>query len=388
MPRALIVGGTGLIGRATARCLLAAGWHVDLTGRNPAHLPAEIAAAGGRFVAADRDDPAQLLAALADGADLLVDCICYTAADATRLLPLVREAGSTVMISSKAVYVDDAGRHSNSATAPHFDGPIRETQPTMAAGDGDYTTPEGYGANKVAAEQVLLDSGRPVTVLRPSKIHGAGALRPREWVFVKRVLDRRPAVFLAHRGAGVDHPSAAANIAALVEVVAARPGQRILNSADPDAPSALEISRTIAAQLAHVWDEVLLDDGADEGLGRHPWDRPQPIVLDMTAAIDLGYTPVGDYATTVAGEVEWLVSAARGGDGAESLPGVDDAFFGPLFDYAAEDRYLATHPGWRRAEPSPCNAWPRERTARCVEGHVDYRECRGDREDGPKRPYH
>ena len=226
--------------------LLAAGWQVDLTGRNPAHMPAEIAAAGGRFIAAERDDSDQLFAALGGGADLLVDCICYTAAHASRLLPLVRDAGSTVMISSKAVYVDGSGNHSNSETAPRFDGPIRETQPTMAPGDGDYNSPEGYGANKVAAEQVLLDSGEPVTVLRPSKVHGAGARTPREWVFVKRVLDQRPAVFLAHRGAGVDHTTAAVNIAALVEAVAATPGQRILNSADPDAPSALEISRTIA----------------------------------------------------------------------------------------------------------------------------------------------
>jgi nucleoside-diphosphate-sugar epimerase len=340
MPRALILGGTGLVGRAAARRLLSAGWQVDLTGRDPAHLPADIAAAGGTFIAADRGDAAQLLAALREGAELLVDCICYTAEEARGLLPLVREAGSTVMISSKAVYVDDAGNHSNSDTAPNFDGPIRETQPTMAPSDADYTTREGYGANKVAAEQVLLDSGLPVTVLRPSKIHGSGARPAREWIFVKRVLDRRPTVFLAHRGAGVDHTTAAANIAALIEVVAAAPGRRVLNSADPDAPSALEISRTIARQLDHVWDEILLDDGADEGLGRHPWDAPYPIVLDLTAAAELGYTPVGDYAATVADEVAWLVSAARGGDGAASLPGVDDPFFGPLFDYAAEDRYL------------------------------------------------
>jgi nucleoside-diphosphate-sugar epimerase len=343
MPRALIVGGTGLVGRAAAGLLLAAGWQVDLTGRDPAHLPADLATAGGKFIAADRDDSDQLLAALGDGADLLVDCICYTADHASRLLPLVRNAGSTVMISSKAVYVDGAGRHSNSETAPHFDGPIRETQPTMAPGNGDYNTREGYGANKVAAEHVLLESGEPVTILRPSKIHGPGAQTPREWVFVKRVLDQRPAVFLAHRGGGVDHTTAAANIAALVEVAAAKPGQRILNSADPDAPSALEISRTIARQLDHVWDEVLLDDGADVTLGRHPWDAPHPIVLDTTAAVDLGYTPVGDYATTVADEVEWLVAAAGAGEGAESLPGLDDPYFGPMLDYAAEDRYLATH---------------------------------------------
>lgn len=305
-------------------------------------MPADVADAGGRFVAADRDDAGQLLAALGDGADLLVDCICYTAADATRLLPLVAHASSTVMISSKAVYIDDAGNHSNSDTAPRFDGPIHETHPTVAPNDEDHTTREGYGGNKVAAEHVLLDSDRPVTVLRPSKIHGAWALQPREWVFVKRVLDRRPAVVLAHRGVGVDHPTAAANIAALIEVVAGAPGRRILNSADPDAPNALEISRTIATQLGHEWIEVLLDDGADPSLGRHPWDTLHPIVLDMTAAVEIGYTPAGDYATTVVDGIDWLVAAARGGAGAESLPALDDPFFGPMLDYAAEDRYLAT----------------------------------------------
>jgi nucleoside-diphosphate-sugar epimerase len=331
MPRALVLGGTGSIGRATARRLLAAGWEVDLAGRDPGRLPAQLADAGGRFVAADRSDPVQLRAALGDGVDLLVDCLCYTAADAARLLPLAREAGSTVVISSKAVYVDGAGNHSNSDVAPRFDGPIRETQPTVAPSDADYDSREGYGANKVAAEHVLLDSGLPVTVLRPSKIHGAGSARPREWVFVKRALDRRPAVFLAHRGAGIDHTTAAANIAALIEVVAAKPGARILNSADPDAPSALEISRTIARQLGHEREEVLLDDDV---LGRTPWDAPYPIVLDLTAAADLGYVPAGDYASTVAEEVEWLVAA-------ELVPSPDDPFFAPFLDYAAEDRYRA-----------------------------------------------
>ena len=290
---------------------------------------------------ADRDDAGQMLAALGDGADLLVDCICYTAADATRILPLVANANSTVMISTKAVYVDRSGHHSNSAIAPRFDGPIRETQPTVAPKNNeDHTTREGYGPNKVAAEQVLLDCGHPVTVLRPSKVHGAWTRQPREWVFVKRVLDRRPAILLAHRGAGVDHTTAAANIAALIEAAAAAPGRRILNSADPDAPSALEISRTIVTRLRHDWIEVLLDDQADPVLGRHPWDTQHPIVLDMTAAAGIGYTPVGDYAATVVDEIDWLVASARGGPGADALPALDDPFFGPLLDYAAEDRYL------------------------------------------------
>jgi nucleoside-diphosphate-sugar epimerase len=243
-----------------------------------------------------------------------------------------------VMLSSKAVYVDADGNHSNSETKPRFDGPVRETQPTMTPGSGDYMSREGYGANKVAAEQVLLDSGCPVTVLRPSKIHGPGSQTPREWVFVKRVLDGRPAVFLANRGAGVDHTTAAANIAALIEVAADSPGARVLNSADPDAPSVLEISRTIARLLDHSWEEVLLDDTPADGVGRTPWDAPHPIVLDTSAALELGYEPVGDYAATVAETVEWLVSATQGGEGSELLPAPDDEYFGPLLDYAAEDR--------------------------------------------------
>jgi nucleoside-diphosphate-sugar epimerase len=232
------------------------------------------------------------------------------------------------MLSSKAVYVDAAGNHSNSDVRPRFDGPIRETQPTVAPSDIGYMTREGYGANKVAAEQVFLGSDRPVTVVRPSKVHGPGSANPREWFFVKRVLDRRPAVLLAHRGRGLDHPTAAANIAALIEVAAARPGTRILNCADPDTPNGFEISRTIARHLGHEWEEVLVD--GDE-IGRHPWDVVPPVVLDMSAAVELGYAPAGDYAATVAGEIEWLVANPLGEEGLGA----------PYFDYAAEDAYLA-----------------------------------------------
>ena len=344
--RAVIIGGTGAIGRAAARRLLAAGWSVQLTGRDPARMPRDIAAAGGRFTAADTADAGRLRAAFGAGADLLVDCACFTAGDAARVLPLARDAASTVLISSKAVYVDAAGHHSNSPVKPDFGRPVREDQPTVAPGYGDYRSAEGYPAGKVAAEQVLLDSGAPVTVLRPSKVHGPGSRQPREWVFVKRALDRRPVLFLARRGAGVDHPTAAANIAALIELAARCPGRRILNAADPDAPSALEISRAIARHLGHTWDEVLLDDqqpalGRPVTLGQHPWDRPHPIVLDMTAAAGLGYTAAGDYAATVAAGVDWLIAAAQGGEDADLVPGPGNGYFAPLLDYRGEDRWLA-----------------------------------------------
>ncbi|MGK5685101.1 NAD-dependent epimerase/dehydratase family protein [Actinoplanes sp. URMC 104] len=339
MQSALVVGGTGLIGRAVARRLLSAGWRVTVTGRDPRRLPADLAAAGVELSLIDRDDPAGLGVAVGDGRDLVVDCACYTAAQARLLLPLIRNVGSTVMISSKAVYVDAEGNHVNSPSPPRFAGAVTERQPTMKPGDMPYDSPQGYGANKVAAEQVLLDSGLPVTVLRPSKVHGEGAAPPREWYFVKRALDRRPALLLAGHGQGTDHPSAAVNIAALVEVVAQRPGRRILNAADPDAPDGLTISRLIAAVTGHAWNEVLLDENAPPQLGKHPWHRIPPIVLDTSAAQALGYRPVGDYATTVTDEIDWMIDEVAQ-EPTWKPPGIEPETATSWFDYAAEDSWL------------------------------------------------
>ena len=72
------------------------------------------------------------------------------------------------MISSKAVYVDDAGNHSNSDEPPRFDGPItRDAADDRTGRRRLHDAREGYGANKVAAERVLLDSGLPVTRAAP-----------------------------------------------------------------------------------------------------------------------------------------------------------------------------------------------------------------------------
>ncbi len=340
MSTAIILGGTGVIGRAIALRLVRRGWEVEVGARDPAGMPTELLDAGVSFTSLERHDGTQVAAMLSTGADLLVDCLAFTRADARLVLPHLAGIGSAVMLSSKAVYVDAEGRHVNSTDGPHFPAPIREDNPVMTPLDIDYRSPEGYGSNKVAAEQTYLDSGLPVTVIRASKVHGVGALPAREWHVVRRVLDARDVVLL-RRPDAVNHTSAAVNIAALVEVVAGRPGQRILNSADPDAPSVLEIVRTVTARLGHALREELLPDTAEEGLGRTPWDAASPVVLDLTAAAALGYRPVGDYASTAGPTVDWLVAEAYGRSTTAVQP---TDFFENSFGYAAEDRFLAARP--------------------------------------------
>jgi hypothetical protein len=151
-------------------------------------------------------------------------------------------------------------------------------------------------------------------------------------MFVRRILDNRPAVFLARGGRGIDHTTAAANVASLIETVAPLTDVRILNIADPDAPSAREIARIVSEHFDYDWLEVLLDDDAPAGLGRTYWDAAPPRILDLSAALALGYTPAGTYGKTVVDEFDWLVREHASLD----LSDFDDAF-----DYAAEDAYLA-----------------------------------------------
>lgn len=341
MRRALIIGGTGLVGRAAARRLLAGGWRVGVFARGRSEVPADLVDAGADVSFGDRSDPAQLRRAVGGGVDLVVDCACYTAAHARGLLELLTDVSAAVMISTKAVYVDGQGRDVNSAARPVFTEAVRESQPTLAPdASPDYDSPR-YGACKVAAEQVLLDSGRPVSVLRAGKVHGDGARRPREWVFVKRVLDRRGVLLLAGGGRGGDHPCAAVNLAALVELAAGKPGRRVLNAADPDTPDGLAIARTVAAAFGHEWTEVELDDTAPPGLGAHPWDHRPPMRLDLSAALALGYQPAGGYAETVAPTLRWLRGVARRTSAGAVLPGgYDNEYFARMVDYQAEDAYL------------------------------------------------
>lgn len=347
MSSAVILGGTGAVGFAIADRLARKGWRVVVTGRNPARFSASLEALGVRFSACDRSDLGRLRALVGTGGhDLLVDCLCFTANDARELVELADGIGSTVMISTKAVYADDAGNNVNSPVPPRFPEPITEDQAVMAPGHGDPMVGEGYGSHKVAAEQTVLASGLPVTVIRPSKIHGPGGSQPREWFFVKRCLDRRPHVLLANRGRSIDHTTAAANLAALVEVAANVPGRRILNSADPDAPSVLDIARTIAAQLDHDVVEHLLDPSADPMLGAHPWMAVEPIVLDTSAATALGYVPAGTYAETVVDAVRWMTENADvDSSGRAILPGIDGAWFEGMFDYSGEDLHLSKRSG-------------------------------------------
>jgi len=330
VPRAVLIGGTGLIGRAAARALAEDGWDVVAVSRSGT-LPEGLAELGVESIAADRADDTQLRAALGSGANVVYDSVAMNREHGEQLNRLDGLVGSLIVISTGSVYADDAGRalDGEGGEPPVLPVPIPETQRTAEPGDATYST------QKAELEQTLLEGPLPATLVRACAIHGPGAKNPRELFFVKRAVDGRRRVALAWRGESRFHTTSVANLAELIRLAAFQPGDRVLNCGDPDPPTTLEICETIGGVLDHEFEPVLLADGAFA----NPWAVPHPFVVSMEAAErELGYRPVTTYPEAVKETCAWLVGELERGRSWEG------SYIESSLDYAAEDEVLASQP--------------------------------------------
>lgn len=317
-----------MIGRAAARALATDGWEIVAVSRS-GELPDGLAELGVEAVAADRDDDAQLRAAIGAGADVVYDSVAMHRAHGEQLNRLEGLVGSLVVISTASVYADDEGRafDGEGGDLPQLPVPIPETQPTAEPGDATYST------RKAELERTLLHGPLPSTLIRACAVYGPGANNPRELFFVKRAFDGRRRVALAWSGESRFHTVSVANLAELIRLAAAQPGDRILNGGDPDPPSTLEICHAIGSAVEHEFEPVLLP--ADE-FG-NPWGVPatSPLIVSMEAAErELGYRPVATYPEAVRETCAWLVSELERGRSWEGT------YLADTLDYAAEDTVL------------------------------------------------
>lgn len=335
--KAFIIGGTGQIGRAVALKLLDDGWQVHLTSRGRRPLPEDLRARGAKLLTVDRETPGALAAALGDGADAVIDTVAYDAHHADPLLALQDDIGTFMIVSSSSVYSDDEGRTLDEACEkgfPQFPVPIPETQSTVAPG------PETYSTRKAALEHRWLEKTRkPVTLLRPGAVHGPWSTHPREWWFVKRMRDGRAFIPLAYGGESRFHTSAVANIASLIATTLDSTATRVLNVADPEAPTVAEIGEWIARLAGYQGEIRRLDTDPNlypAPVGGSPWSLPSPFVLDISNARATGWQPVTDYAGALPETIDWLMRQPLD-QWQERFP-VLAAYPGNLFDYQLEDK--------------------------------------------------
>ncbi|QWK80792.1 NAD-dependent epimerase/dehydratase family protein [Ochrobactrum sp. BTU1] len=320
--QAFIIGGTGQIGRAIGLKLLEEGWAVTFASRG-GYIPDVALGRNAKAIVLDRDQPGALSQSIGQGADAVIDTVAYDETHANQLLDIEASVGQFVVISSSSVYRDGAGRTLDEARENGFpdlpDG-MTEKQPTVEPGL------ENYSTKKVALERRLLDAAQqPVTILRPAAIHGTHSTHPREWWFVKRMMDGRVVIPLCFNGQSRFHTTAALNIA------------------DPIAPTVNEIGSHIATAMG--WNGTLVpinmgDPRLGSPIGWTPWSVPAPFTLSTEAARQIGYTPATDYARSVFATCEWLRNSAD--EKWQKRFPVLAGYTVPLFDYEAEDAFFSS----------------------------------------------
>lgn len=327
MAGSVAIVGAGQIAYAASQTFALAGWEVTLLARSPPAWP------GGqeRFQS--------YLAGLdpAPTGDVVLDTIAFDESDVARYDP--KGVGRLIVLSSASVYRDSAGRTLDEATRngfPRFATPITESQPTVGPG------PETYSTRKVRMERAALTRfGSRATVLRPCAIHGAWSRHPREWWFVKRILDNRRIIPLADEGRSRFQTTAANLLATAAERAATFQKGGTFNISDHGAPSVAEIASAIAARMRASLELSCrnISSAAGTSVGRTPWSIPRPMEVSGSHAnqtLGLGSKP---YESSFDAGVDWLAAHAPS-DWRKAFPQLA-AYPWNLFDYAAEDRVLA-----------------------------------------------
>ncbi|MBO6525976.1 hypothetical protein [Erythrobacter sp.] len=300
-------------------------WRITLHSRSKPQWLSEKPCPYERFVRGEDEVPT---------ADCVIDTIAFDESDVAAYDP--DNIGTLIAISSASVYCDASGRTLDEATTngfPDFDAPITETQSTVAAG------PDTYSTRKVRMENKAIEIfGNRATLLRPCAIHGAWSRHPREWWFVKRILDGRTRIPLAYCGKSQFQTTSARVIGEAAVAAAERSIGGIFNLVDGDTPTVAEIGQSISQSLGRIADFVLLDGEPLGSAGRTPWSIPRPMAISLARAVKaLGSTDL-PYAFAVDPAVDWLRNLNLA-DWRTALPQLA-AYPWDLFDYAAEDAIL------------------------------------------------
>lgn len=327
MTRSVAIIGAGQIGLAASTICAGSDWRSTVYARS---------APAARFPEPQRFARYETGAADAPRADLVIDTIAFDECDVARYDP--DTVGRLVVISSASVYRDEAGRTFDEAAAkgfPEFRDPITEDTPTVSPG------PESYSTRKVRMENKAIERfGDRATILRPCAIHGRWSRAPREWWFVKRILDNRERIPLQHNGASRFHTTSAGSIAGMALDAADRSLGGVFNVADRDAPSVLEIGRKISTWLEHPVEFVPVPSSADKEVGRTPWSIPKPFILSGEKQDRLSSEMREPYANDAVEAVEWL-REYNPKDWRLAFPKLAE-YPWDLFNYDAEDRFFTS----------------------------------------------
>jgi nucleoside-diphosphate-sugar epimerase len=329
-PRALVVGGTGPTGPFIVNGLRERGYKVTIFHRGTHEIP-EIP----DDVEHIHGDPhfAETIDAALAGRTFDLAIASY---GRLRLLAagLQRRTGRFIGIGGYAAYrgwidphrLDPAGMTS----------PVPETAPVVASEEE-----QRFGWLIAQSEEIALALHPTGTVFRYPYVYGPYQIRPREWSFIRRLLDGRREIILPHYGLSLSTHGWAGNLGHAVLLAVDQPdvaAGKIYNCGDLEQLTLTQVVEVIAGALGR---EVEIIPLSYEMAGPHRARVLSPLghqLLDLTRIrTELGYRDVLGVREALARTVDWYLAHRPdpGGDIERAL--------GDTFDYAAEDRLIALY---------------------------------------------
>lgn len=331
--RALVVGGTGPTGPFVVEGLLQRGYQTTIlhTGRHEVERISDRV----EHIHTDPFDVRATAEALGDRDYDLAVVMYGRLRDLSQLL--AGRCGRFISVGGVPVY---RGYGRPTTIFPQgLPVPTREDAPK--AGPGEV----GKVVRIVETEDLVFSLHPTATHLRYPLIYGPGQLLPREWLIVRRALDRRPHIILPDAGLTLRTAAFGENAAHALLLAVDRPeaaSGKAYNVSDETVLTLRQVVEVIAQALGHTWEIV----GLPLDLAPHTrallmtsWTFHR--MTDVSALRhELGYRDVVPATEAIARTARWL---------AENRPqpaGLEERGLQDPFDYEWEDRLIAA---WKTA---------------------------------------
>ena len=309
MTQALVVGGTGFVGRHAVAELQEHGYDVTACARGETEVPfADVESV--RVLECDRTDDADLAnVARAVDPEVVVDCAAYFPRDVRTATRVFDDCEAYVYVSSGAAYGDEAIPKREGETALHD---CTDEQATTDAA-------ETYGPRKAEGDRAMAaaaDGGVPARSVRPCNVYGPADPTGRVDYWTDRV-ERFDRVLVPGDGTNVWHRVYVEDVARAIRLVVEEgtDGQAY-NVGDRRAATLEETVELVAdaldesVEVVHAGERELAAGGIEPG--EFPLYRHYPHLLDTHRLAGLGWdsTPVDE---AMAATVEDYLASDRDG---------------------------------------------------------------------------
>jgi len=292
MVHALVIGGTGFVGRHAVAELRAHEYEVTVLSRGESEVP--FTAETVEHLRGDRTDERDLAdAARSTSPDVVIDCAAFHPDEVRTATRLFEDADAYVYVSSGAAYGDEEIPKREGETALHDCSAEEERDDSAAT----------YGPRKAAGDRAVFDAaedGVAAMSVRPSNVYGPHDYSGYLDYWIDRV-ERFDRVLVPGDGTNIWHRAYVEDVASALRIVAERgtPGEAY-NVADRRATTLGQLVDRVAAaagtevQRIHAGPRELDANGIDPGAFPYSRDEPHLLATEKLAGLGWESTPLAD----------------------------------------------------------------------------------------------